>query len=64
MLSAREYEVFLKLAAGATVTEIAEQLSVSVNTVSTYRSRILEKMNMRANADLTRYAEENDLSGT
>lgn len=55
-LSEREFQVFLKLARGAAVTEISTQLSLSVKTVSTYRSRLLEKMNLSSNADLTYYA--------
>jgi two-component system invasion response regulator UvrY len=57
-LSDREFEVFGLLAAGMQVSEIATKLSLSVTTVSTYRSRILEKLAMRSNADLTRYALE------
>ncbi len=60
-LSDREFQVFCLIASGMTVTEIAEELSLSVKTVSTYRSRILEKMNMQRNAELTRYAIEHDL---
>ena len=60
-LSAREHEVMLMLAAGTMVSHIAEELSLSVKTVSTYRTRILDKMGMKTNADLTRYAMENDL---
>ena len=60
-LSDREFDVFKLLAGGKSVTEIGEQLSLSTTTVSTYRSRIMEKMNMRSNADLTRYALENKL---
>ena len=60
-LSNREFDVFTRLASGKTVSEIADQLSLSATTVSTYRSRILEKMNMRTNAELTRYALENKL---
>jgi two-component system, NarL family, invasion response regulator UvrY len=60
-LSDREFDVFKLLASGKTNTEIAEQLSLSTTTVSTYRSRVLEKMQMRSNADLIRYALENDL---
>jgi DNA-binding NarL/FixJ family response regulator len=60
-LSDREFQVFSFIASGRTVTEIAEELSLSVKTVSTYRSRVLEKMNMRRNAELTRYALENGL---
>jgi len=55
-LSDREFEVFRLLAAGMQVSEIATKLSLSVTTVSTYRSRVLEKLGMRSNADLTRYA--------
>lgn len=60
-LSNREFDVFIRLASGKTVSEIAGQLSLSGTTVSTYRSRILEKMHMRTNAELTRYALENKL---
>jgi len=55
-LSDREYEVLLLIAAGLTITQIAEKLSLSVKTISTYRSRILEKTNLKNNADLIRYA--------
>lgn len=57
-LSNREYQVFLRLAGGATVSEIAATMCLSVKTVSTYRCRILEKLNLRNNADLARYALE------
>jgi len=60
-LSDREFEVMLLLAGGAPVSEIAGKLSLSPTTVSTYRARILTKMNVRTNADLTRYAMENKL---
>lgn len=60
-LSEREFQVFCKLAAGRTVSEIADELCLSVKTVSTYRSRILEKMNFQTNADLTSYALRNEL---
>ncbi|MBM4255438.1 MAG: response regulator transcription factor [Deltaproteobacteria bacterium] len=60
-LSDREYEVFSLLASGRTVSEIAEQLSLSVKTVSTYRARILEKMNLRNNAEIMRYAMQRQL---
>lgn len=60
-LSDREFDVFKLLASGKSVTEISTQLSLSATTVSTYRSRIMEKMNMKSNADLTRYALENSL---
>jgi DNA-binding NarL/FixJ family response regulator len=55
-LSDREFQVFRRLALGKTVKEIASELSVSVQTVSTYRARILAKMGFRTNADLTEYA--------
>lgn len=60
-LSDREFLVFKLLAAGKSVTEISSQLFLSVTTVSTYRSRIMDKMSMRTNADLTRYAIEHRL---
>jgi two-component system invasion response regulator UvrY len=55
-LSAREFQVLSKLAAGRAVSEIADELQLSVKTVSTYRSRVLEKMGLKTNADLTSYA--------
>jgi two-component system invasion response regulator UvrY len=55
-LSDREYQVFRRLALGKTVKEIAAELQVSVQTVSTHRARILAKMGFRSNADLTEYA--------
>jgi two-component system, NarL family, invasion response regulator UvrY len=61
LLSDREFEVFKLLASGKTVSEIAYQLSLSANTVSTYRSRILEKMNFHSNSELIRYALEQNL---
>ncbi len=60
-LSTREFQIFCKLAAGRGVSEIANELSLSVKTVSTYRSRILEKMSFSANADITSYALRNGL---
>jgi DNA-binding NarL/FixJ family response regulator len=60
-LSEREFDVLKRLASGKTVSEIASTLALSVNTISTYRSRILEKMNMQNNAELTLYAVENKL---
>lgn len=60
-LSQREFQIFCKLAAGAAVSKIADELNLSVKTVSTYRSRILEKMAMKSNADLTYYAIKNGL---
>jgi two-component system, NarL family, invasion response regulator UvrY len=61
LLSDREFEVFKLLATGKTVSEIAEQLSLSTNTVSTYRARILEKMYLGSNNALMRYALEHKL---
>jgi two-component system, NarL family, invasion response regulator UvrY len=61
LLSDREFDVFKLLASGKTNFEIAEQLSISTTTVSTYRSRILEKLNLRSNTELTRYAIERNL---
>lgn len=55
-LSEREFQVFYKLASGVTPSEIANELNISIKTVSTYRSRILEKMSLKTNADLTYYA--------
>src|SRR4029078_148476 len=52
-LSQREVQIFCKLSAGAAVSKIADELNLSVKTVSTYRTRILEKMAMKSNADLT-----------
>ena len=60
-LSAREFQVFSKLAAGRSVSEIAAELLLSVKTVSTYRNRVLEKMGFKTNADLTSYALRNGL---
>jgi two-component system, NarL family, invasion response regulator UvrY len=60
-LSDREFEVLRKLAMGKTVSEIAEELTLSVKTISTYRSRVLDKMRMSTNAELTRYALQNQL---
>ena len=61
VLSDREFDVFKLLASGKTITEIAIQLSLSSTTVSTYRSRIMEKMKMKSNAELARYAIESRL---
>ena len=60
-LSEREFQIFRKLAAGQSPTEIAEELHLSVKTVSTYRTRILEKMAMSSNAELTHYAIKNQV---
>jgi DNA-binding NarL/FixJ family response regulator len=55
-LSEREHQVLMKIASGRTVGEIAEELELSVKTVSTYRARLLDKMSLENNADLMRYA--------
>jgi two-component system, NarL family, invasion response regulator UvrY len=60
-LSEREFQVMVKLAKGRSVTEIAKEIFISDKTVSTYRSRILEKMGMKKNAELTIYAIKNNL---
>lgn len=60
-LSDREFEVLRLIASGKTVTEIAQLLSLSDKTISTYRARILDKMDMKTNAELTRYAIRNNL---
>ena len=60
-LSDREFQVLCLIAAGKKTSDIAETLSVSVNTVNTYRMRILEKMNMESNVELSRYAVEHGL---
>jgi two-component system, NarL family, invasion response regulator UvrY len=60
-LSEREFQIFCKLAGGRIPTEIAEELHLSVKTISTYRARVLEKMRLSNNADLTYYAIKNGL---
>ena len=60
-LSDREFEVLRMLASGKTVSQVAQELSLSVKTVSTHRTRILHKMNMKTNAELTHYALKNQL---
>ena len=61
ILSDREFQVMRLIASGKTVSEIAELLSLSDKTISTYRARILEKMEMKTNAELTHYAIRNEL---
>jgi DNA-binding NarL/FixJ family response regulator len=56
-----EFQVFLRLAKGATVSDIGNALSLSIKTVSTYRTRIMEKMGLQSNSDLTYYAMKNNL---
>jgi DNA-binding NarL/FixJ family response regulator len=60
-LSDREYQVLCLIAVGKSLKEIADDLSVSVSTVNTYRARILEKMQLKNNTELTHYAIENRL---
>jgi len=60
-LSDREYQVLCMIASGKTVGEIAATVNLSITTISTYRSRILEKMSMKNNAELTRYAMQERL---
>jgi DNA-binding NarL/FixJ family response regulator len=62
-LSDREYQTFYHLAAGKTVSEVAELLSISPKTVSTYRARILDKMGLANNAEIMRYAVDWGLTG-
>lgn len=61
-LSNREFEVMCLIASGKSVTQIAETLFLSPKTVSTYRCRILEKMNMKNNSELTHYSIKNNLT--
>jgi DNA-binding NarL/FixJ family response regulator len=60
-LSEREFQVFLRLAKGETISHMAEGMSLSVKTVSTYRSRVMEKLKLASNSDLTYYALKNGL---
>lgn len=62
MLSDREMQVMQLIASGKTVSEIADELSLSVNTISTYRTRLLEKLSLNNNAELTRFAIDNGLA--
>jgi DNA-binding NarL/FixJ family response regulator len=61
LLSNREFEVMRMLAQGMALKEIAGQLSVSASTISTYRARILEKLGVKSNVELSRYAHEHSL---
>ena len=61
LLSERELQVFMRLAQGETIGHIAESLSLSVKTVSTYRTRVMEKLQLESNSDLTYYALKNGL---
>jgi DNA-binding NarL/FixJ family response regulator len=56
LLSNREFEIFKLLALGKTITQIAESLSLALTTVSTHRGKIMDKLNLSTNSDLTRYA--------
>jgi len=60
-LSERELQVFLRLAKGETIGHLADSMALSVKTVSTYRSRVMEKMGLASNSDLTYYALKNGL---
>jgi two-component system invasion response regulator UvrY len=60
-LSDRELQVMQLIASGKTVSEIAKEISLTVNTISTYRARILDKLQLNNNAELTRYALDNNL---
>ena len=61
LLSDREFDVMKLIASGKTVSEIGSELSLSVNTISTYRARILEKLNLKSNSELTFYVISNNL---
>ena len=60
-LSEREFQVFCLIASGRTLTQIADELSLSIKTISTYRSRIIEKMGLKTNVDITHYAIKHKL---
>lgn len=60
-LSDREYQVMIMIASGRTISQIAQELALSVKTIGTYRTRILEKMKMKTNAELMNYAIRNKL---
>src|SRR3972149_5295254 len=60
-LSDREYQIMCSIASGKTAEEIADELALSINTVYTYRNRILEKMHLKSNVELTQYAIQNKL---
>ena len=61
LLSDREYQVLCRIAAGKTLTQIGEEMTISVKTVATYRTRLLEKMQLKSNAELTHYGIRNGL---
>jgi DNA-binding NarL/FixJ family response regulator len=60
-LSTREFEIMLKIAKGNSVKQISETLSISINTVNTYRARVFEKMGFHNNIELAHYVIENNL---
>lgn len=60
-LSDREYQVFIMIASGKSISAIASELSLSVKTISVYRSKILDKMNLKNNSEITHYAFKNNL---
>lgn len=60
-LSDREYQIMCSIASGKSAEEIADELSLSINTIYTYRNRILEKMSMKSNVELTQYVLQNKL---
>ena len=62
LLSDREYQILILIASGKSITRIASEIALSVTTISTYRSRLLNKMHLKSNADITRYVIENKLS--
>ena len=62
MLSDREYQTLCLIASGKSLTDAAEEMCLSVKTVSVYRSRVLEKMKLKNNAELTHYAIKNGLA--
>jgi DNA-binding NarL/FixJ family response regulator len=61
LLSERELQVFLRLAKGETIGHMADSMSLSIKTVSTYRTRVMEKLKLSSNSDLTYYALKNGL---
>ncbi len=60
-LSNREYEIMIMISLGKSVSEIAEELSLSINTITSYRTRLMDKMNMKTNAEIIRYALKQQL---
>ncbi|MDO9268230.1 MAG: LuxR C-terminal-related transcriptional regulator [Methylobacter sp.] len=60
-LTDREFQVFCGICAGKSITDLAQQMTLSVKTISTYRTRLMKKMNMSKNAEIIHYAFKNDL---